>query len=321
MTYRLDANAGQRRFSRAARDYDHVAVLQALVRGELLERLDLVPLQPALVLDLGCGTGTGLLALQQRYAPPVPWTVRAKARIGLARLPPATRLIGVDSAPGMVALAAARCRSGRGSRGPTEVIEADACALPLPTATADLVVASLLLPWIADPDALFAEVRRVLRPGGLFAFATLGPDTLHELRAASRAVDDTPRVLEFTDMPELARGLQQSGFADPVLDRDLHQLSYSTADALFADLRALGATNRRGDRAGHLTGRHRLARLRDACDAFRGGDGRLSVTCEVIYGHAWQPDGAPVRSRRGTAGSGEVVVPLSSLQRRTGITE
>ena len=195
-------------------------------------------------------------------------------------------------------------------------------ALPLPDAAVELVFCSLLLPWIADPDALFAEVRRVLEPGGLFAFATLGPDTLHELRAASRVVDDTPRVLEFTDMPELARGLQQAGFADPVLDRDLHQLSYSGPDALFADLRALGATNRRRDRANRLTGRGRLAHLRQACAAFRDADGRLPVTCEVVYGHAWVPDGEPVRHRRGAPGAtaGEVVVPLSGLRRPRGGT-
>lgn len=316
MSYGLDAVTGQRRFSRVAADYDRVAVLQDLVRRELLQRLDLVQLQPALALDLGCGTGGGLLALQARYAPQLAWGVRAKAHLGLATVPPATRVIGVDSAPGMVALAAGRCAKVRGARGVVEVIEADACALPLPAATADLVFASLLLPWIADPDSLFGEVRRVLRPGGLFAFATLGPDTLHELRVASRAVDDTPRVLEFTDMPELARGLQQSGFADPVLDRDLHHLSYSSADALFDDLRGLGATNRRRDRTAHLTGRGRLARLREACESFRAADGRLVVTCEVIYGHAWVPEGEPVRSRRGTTGHGEVAVPLSSLKRR-----
>ena len=313
MTYRLDTATGQRRFGQAAAGYDAVAVLQDLVRTELLERLTAVRFHPQLVLDLGCGTGKGVAALLDRYATPVPWGARLKSLWGGKQIREPARVIGVDSAAGMLAAASAKL----GPSAAATLLLADACALPVPAGETDLVFASLLLPWIADPDLLFAEVRRVLRPGGLFAFATLGPDTLHELRAASRTVDDTPRVLEFTDMPELARGLQQVGFADPVLDRDLHRLSYSGPEALFAELRALGATNRRRDRAGHLTGRSRLQRLRAACEPFRDAGGRLPVTCEVIYGHAWVPEGVPVRSRRGASGSGEVLVPISSLKRRT----
>lgn len=310
-SYQLDIATGRRRFSRAAAGYDGVAVLQELVRNELLERLELVQLQPAVVLDLGCGTGKGVAALLERYAPPRALRERAKALVGLSTLPPPSRVIGVDSAPGMLAAAATRL----GSHPQAELLEADACALPCPASHADLVFASLLLPWLANPDALFAEVRRVLRPGGLFAFATLGPDTLHELRAASRAVDATPRVLEFTDMPELARGLQQAGFADPVLDRDQHRLTYSGTGALFADLRALGATNRRADRIAHLTGRARMEALSDAYELHRDASGRLPVTCEVIYGHAWVPAGEAVRGKR-SGNPNEVVVPLSNLRRR-----
>ena len=207
--YQLDTTTGQRRFSQAAAGYDSAAVLQDLIRTELLNRLDVVQLQPTVVLDLGCGTGKGSAALLARYAPLQPLKERAKTLLGLAPKPAQARVIGIDSAPGMLAAAAAHVHANPQG----ELLAADVCALPYPAAHADLVFASLLLPWIADPDALFAEVRRVLRPGGLFAFATLGPDTLHELRAASKAVDNTPRVLEFTDMPELARGLQQAGFA------------------------------------------------------------------------------------------------------------
>jgi malonyl-CoA O-methyltransferase len=309
--YELDTATGQRRFSQAAAGYDSVAVLQDLVRTELLDRLEVVQLQPAVVLDLGCGTGQGTAALLERYAPLQPLKARAKAMLGLTPKPSQARVIGIDSAVGMLAAAAERVAGHRQG----ELVAADVCALPYPAAYADLVFANLLLPWIADPDTLFAEVRRVLRPGGLFAFATLGPDTLHELRAASKAVDDTPRVLEFTDMPELARGLQQAGFADPVLDRDQHRLTYSGTASLFADLRALGATNRRKDRAGHLTGRARLDALSDAYEMHRDVTGRLPVTCEVIYGHAWVPAGEAVRGKRG-GNPNEVVVPLSSLRRR-----
>lgn len=309
--YQLDTTTGQRRFSQAAAGYDSASVLQDLVRTELLERLEVVQLQPTVVLDLGCGTGQGSAALLARYAPLQPLKERAKSLLGLAPKPPQARVIGIDSAPGMLAAAAAHVRANPLG----ELLAADACALPFPAAHAELVFASLLLPWIADPDALFAEVRRVLRPGGLFAFATLGPDTLHELRAASKVVDDTPRVLEFTDMPELARGLQQAGFADPVLDRDLHRLTYSGTAALFADLRALGATNRRKDRAAHLTGRARIEALSDAYEIHRDASGRLPVTCEVIYGHAWVPAGDAVRRKR-SGNPNEVVVPLSSVRRR-----
>ena len=160
--YQLDTTTGQRRFSQAAAGYDSAAVLQDLVRTELLDRLEVVQLQPTVVLDLGCGTGKGSAALLARYAPLQPLKERAKSLLGLAPKPPQARVIGIDSAPGMLAAAAAHVRANPLG----ELLAADACALPFPAAYAELVFASLLLPWIADPDALFAEVRRVLRPGG-----------------------------------------------------------------------------------------------------------------------------------------------------------
>lgn len=310
--YDLDRRGVRRAFSRAAQTYDDAAVLQKAVREELLSRLDLVTLQPAVVLDLGCGTGHATRALLDRYAPARGALQALRAALPGGDAAPRARVIGIDLAPGMLAACAARFDGRRRF----ETLCADVRGLPLPDAAADLAFSSLMLQWVADLDTAFAEVRRVLRPGALFAFATFGPDTLHELRAAWRAVDAHTHVSEFTDMPDLAAGLLRAGFADPVLDVDRHRLTYSTALELMRDLKAIGAQNQATGRPRGLTGRGALARMTDAYESFRDADGRLPATYEVVYGHAWVPSGEPQRAKRGSRA--EVSVPLSALRRGNG---
>ena len=162
----LDPRAVRRAFDDAARHYDAHAALQREVADRLLARLDYTTVAPATVLDLGAGTGycTGLL--ERRYA---------KARFILA-----------DIAPSMLATARA---GGRRFFSRRSYVCGDASALPLANASIDLIVSSLTLQWCEDLGAVFEECARVLRPGGLLLFSTLGPDTLHELRAAWAAVD------------------------------------------------------------------------------------------------------------------------------------
>ena len=158
--FRLDRAAVRAGFERAGTSYDEAAVLQAHVRVELLSRLELVNLDPRVVVDLGAGTGQGAQALKHRFR-------RAT-------------VIALDSAFGMLRQAQ---RRGSWLR-PLKPLCADAMGLPLKDGSVELMFSSLLLHWVDDLDAVLAEVRRVLAPGGFFAFATLGPDTLCELRAA-----------------------------------------------------------------------------------------------------------------------------------------
>lgn len=275
-----------RAFSRASAAYDAAAVLQAEVRAELLGRLDVVRADPRVVLDLGCGTAHSTRALEKRF--------------------PHACVIAMDAAHGMLVAARAQQRWWR--RFPR--VQADAAALPLASASVDLLFSNLMLQWCPDLDRVFAEFQRVLRPGGLLHFTTFGPDTLCELRAAFAAVDDHDHVNAFADMHEIGDGLVRAGFAEPVMDVDRHVLTYPDALALMRDLKAIGANHVVGARAPGLTGRGRIATMQRAYEAKRR-DGRLPATYEVVYGHAWRGQAAQRRDDRGG-----VAIPVTAIGRR-----
>jgi malonyl-CoA O-methyltransferase len=119
-------------------------------------------------------------------------------------------------------------------------------------------------------------------------FSNFGPDTFKELRTAFGALDDTAHVLPFVDMHDFGDQLVEAGFSTPVMDMESITVTYDTASALLADVRALGgnplATRRRG-----LVGRAAWARMLAALEAQRRPDGKLGLTFEVIYGHAFRP--------------------------------
>ena len=277
----------RRAFDRAAATYDAAAELQRRVRDELLSRLDYVKLEPAAVLDLGAGTGHAALALKRRY--------------------PASTVLAVDLAESM--LREARRRQTLFRR--FQRVCADAAALPLRSASVELVFSSLMLQWCDVPDGVFAECRRVLRPGGLLSFTTFGPDTLVELRRAWAAADDGVHVSRFLDMHDVGDALVRAGFAEPVMDVDRVTLTYAEVRDLMRDLKAIGAHNAASGRRRGLTGRSTFARVVDAYERERR-DGRLPATYEVVYGHAWAP---AVDGRRADS-SGDVRVPIHSIGRR-----
>jgi len=261
--YALDSGWARRSFDRASATYDGAAVLQSEVREALLGRLDLTALDPRIVVDAGAGTGRASRALQRRY--------------------PAARVLAVDSALGMLRVAAGQ----RSWLRPFACVCADALHLPLEAGSVDLLFCNWMLPW-CDPDALFAECRRVLAARGLFCFTGLGPDTLQELRAAWAEVDSHPRVHRFIDMHDLGDALVRGGFAAPVLDVERYTVKYPDVGGLAADLQALGMRNAATGRLKGLTTPRRFAAMQRAYERHRR-DGRLPATYEVVFGHAWAP--------------------------------
>jgi malonyl-CoA O-methyltransferase len=148
------------------------------------------------------------------------------------------------------------------------------------------VFANMLLPWTGNPDPVFGEVARVLRPGGLFCFSSLGPDSFGALRDAWRQVDDRPHVHEFPDMHLLGDAMVRAGLADPVLDVDRMAVTYRDPGNLFTDLAAAGARNALAARHAALTGKVRFGQFKAALDEAQAG-GTLSIDMELVYGHAW----------------------------------
>jgi malonyl-CoA O-methyltransferase len=185
---------------------------------------------------------------------------------------------------------------------------ADVERLPFRHRAFDMVWSNLVLHW-TDASRVLREVHRVLRPGGVFMFSTLGPDTLKELRASYSAADGFEHVNRFVDLHDVGDMLVGSRFADPVMDMEQLTLTYETVDALLSELRAGGAGNANAGRPPGLSGRKGHARMRAAYEQFRA-DGRLPATFEVVYGHAWR---SQTDSR---TPEGEAVVALHP--RRTG---
>ncbi|MFO1372783.1 MAG: malonyl-ACP O-methyltransferase BioC [Candidatus Competibacteraceae bacterium] len=284
----LDRSLLRRRFERAAARYDQATVVQREVGKRLLERLDLIKFKPAVIADIGCGTGAITAALLKKYR---------KARV-----------IGLELAPAMVAAARRRAPWLRTLHG----VVGEAEALPLATASCDLIFSNLALQWCLDLDQVFREFQRVLKPGGALLFSTLGPDTLTELRQSWTAADRYNHVNAFLDMHDIGDALLRARLAEPVMDMERLTLTYRDLSALLQDLKALGAQNASAGRAPGLTGKGRWRAMRNAYERFRNAEGLLPVTCEVVYGHAW----GPLRRQSLPHTDGVATFPLAQLRHR-----
>ena len=221
--YSLDQQQMRRNFSRAAAGYDAAAVLQREVAKRMLERLELMRARPEVIVDIGCGTGYASAVLLKKYR---------KAR-----------LIGLDIAAPMLQIARKRVPwlSKIHHLHKIHWLCADAVCLPLADASCDMLFSNLMLQWCVEPDRLLAEFRRVLKPGGLLMFSTLGPDTLIELRRSWAAADRYPHVHLFIDMHDIGDALLRAQLADPVMDTEHFTLTYQTVHSLLHDLKQLGA--------------------------------------------------------------------------------
>jgi malonyl-CoA O-methyltransferase len=282
--FALDTAWARRSFDGAAGSYDAAAVLHTQVREELLARLELMSLAPGVVLDAGAGTGHASRALQTRY--------------------PKALVLALDFSAQMLRAARRQQAWWR----PFSCVCAAAERLPLKDGSVDLLFSNLMLQW-CDPDAVFAEARRVLKPDGLLTFSSFGPDTLRELRSAWAAVDTAVHVLPFIDMHDLGDALVRHGFMAPVLDVERIILSYESVDGVLADLKSTGARNALAERARGLGSPRKWRRMRAAYEEFRE-QGRLPATHEVVFGHAWAPRGDP----RGASPDG--TVSLEDLKRQ-----
>ncbi len=283
--YQLDKCQARLAFERAADTYDEVASLQQEIGQRLIGRLDLIRMQPTRILDLGAGTGFFSKALMQHYR---------KAHV-----------VALDLA---LAMLHHTRRRGGWLRKPGCVC-ADAERLPFADDSFDFVFSNLMLQWCMDPELVFAELRRVLAPGGLLLFTTFGPDTLMELRASWEAVDGYTHVNRFIDMHDIGDALMHTRWAEPVMDAERITVTYRELRTLMRDLKQLGAHNVTAARPRGLTGRQRLRQVTEAYERFRR-DGVLPASYEVVYGHAWSP------VNKHAAATGAVEVPLPGLQPR-----
>ncbi|MGE5338053.1 MAG: methyltransferase domain-containing protein [Gemmatimonadota bacterium] len=264
----------RKQFDRRAPAFARHDFLVREVGRRMQEKLEVIRLAPRRVLDVGCGLGGERPDLMRRYA--------------------AAEWIGVDQSlamlqQGAVADRSAATRLARLWRRPrAHWIAADAGMLPLADGCIDLVFSNLMLHWHPVPHTLFPEWKRVLSTGGLLMFSCFGPDTIKELRAEVAAILPRAVPMTYVDMHDFGDMMVAAGFATPVMDAERIRLTYANPADLLRDVAAMGG-NPRDDRSpGFVSGRRARA-LIEALAARRDDDGRIGITFEVAYGHAWKP--------------------------------
>ncbi len=211
------------------------------------------------------------------------------------------------------------------ARLPIQSIAADEEALPFAPSSLDLVVSSLALHWVNDLPGALVQIRRALRPDGLFLAAMLGGETLWELREvlmeAELAISGgvSARVSPMADLRDAAGLLQRAGFALPVADRDPVTISYTDAWALMRDLGAMGESNAVRMRAG---GPLRRAVLAEAIRLYQQrhamAAGRVRASFEILYISGWAPAATQQRPLRPGQAKGRLADALGVEERPAG---
>ncbi len=189
-------------------------------------------------------------------------------------------------------------RALAGKAGSIEHVEiGDDEVVRLPDASLNLAVSALALQFVNDLPGVLVQVRRALKPDGLFLAALIGGDSLTELRQSFAQAESeieggvSPRVAPFADLRDLGALLQRAGFALPVVDSDRLTVRYDTVFNLMRDLRRMGAANPLTERRRTPLRRATLLRMAEIyADRFADADKRLRATFEIVWLSGWAPD-------------------------------
>lgn len=256
-----------RRRNRIAGDAEAADFLLSRVADDMAERLAIVRRTFALAVNLGAHHGL----VSQR--------LHGVAGIGIAHM------VNVDHARRLLD----RCEGLR--------VVADEEALPFAAASLNLVVSGLSLQLVNDLPGALVQIRRALKPDGLFLAALLGGETLKELRQAWLAAEAeitggaSPRVAPFADVRVIGGLLQRAGFALPVVDSEIVTVTYPDPLALMREIKAMGASNMLADRHRRPVTRGLLTRALEIYgERFALPDGRVPATFEILTLTAWAPD-------------------------------
>ncbi len=261
--------------------YHRFACVEQAIGTRLLESLDLMKIHPTLILDLGSGTGDDAERLALRY--------------------PEAQIVQLDLSHTMTNVAKHKHPHAIGPAKKPQGLDnrlyqtpnpyylcADAEAIPLQSNSVDLVVSNALLPWLPDCEVIFEEVRRVLKPGGLFLFSSFGPDTLKECNQvlSQMNIRNVHENALLVDMHDLGDQLVQASFESPVMDSSLLTLEYGSPFALIRDLHRTGWSYAIPSMERSIL-KTFLGDFKKHYECYQDGQGHYLATFEVIVGHAW----------------------------------
>ncbi|MES2889763.1 MAG: biotin synthase [Pseudomonadota bacterium] len=287
----IDATAVAHALARRARQAQGACWLHAEVARRMAERLAVIRVQPERIIDWWPGWGgTGSL-LTQTYPrahllavePNLDWLVRTQAALPSTWWPPSR---WTRRAWQWVLEADVWAHDG------APPLEVDALA----HGGAQLLWANMMLHAVADPPALMARWHQLLTVDGFVMFSCFGPDTLRELRPLYAQQGWQAPQADFVDMHDLGDMLVHAGFADPVMDQERLTLTWPDPRALLNEVREWGG-NAAPHRFGGLRTPRWQRRLMAALQTLANSEGRLPLTVEVVYGHAFKaPPKIAVRS-------------------------
>jgi len=255
----LDKAKIRQSFSAASHTYDHYAELQREVAKALLASFSDVTVK-GILLDLGCGTGF-LTAELLDSAPHSDFKA----------------IVALDIAMPMLQTARSKLAEQKKAR----YICADAERLPIAGQSVDAVFSSLALQWCRNPESFFADIRRIIKPGGRLVFSTFGPETLQELKNAWAEVDSYCHVNEFYSEEQLIQFLQGAGFEDLQIIRKNYRPSYASVMDLMKELKSIGAHNVMLGRNRKMTTKTQMQQMIAAYEKHRIGN-RFSATFSAI---------------------------------------
>ncbi len=245
------------------------------IAQRMIERLQYIRITPTKILDMGCGPGLRVEALQNLY--------------------PKASYLGIDSCETFIQEAQSKY-TARGldilwkkfnAQKTPEFLLKDMGTTELAPESAEMIWSNLALHWHPSPEQVMLEWRRLLKVGGLCMFSCFGPHTFIELREAVARAGIQTAMMPFVDMHDFGDIMLENGFVDPVMDQEMITLTYKTPEKLLADVYQLGGNPSIG-RMGGLRGRQWYQKLLSGIEQGRKADGLLHLTLEIAYGHAWR---------------------------------
>lgn len=258
--------------------YTSFAFLHEEILRRMMERLSLMAIDPKFILDMGAGIGLSSSALQARF--------------------PQASIVAIDLLAELLAT------------NKNYLIQADMRKLPFAKRSFDMVFSHCAFYWVNNLKEIFAEVKRIASHKALFFFATYGPDTFFELRQACQQIKNLPEIPAFTDMHDIGDMLLELGFVDPVMEAEKITVDYQSVAQIIKDLQGVGDIQLI-DNYEQFDNSECLTQLQNYYEDLRTPEGKLPLTYEIVFGHAWLPEATALSQPNE---NGEVYISLDQIK-------